>query len=441
MKNYFTKIPAIFFIFLVVLHIYLPRALVRKAYSLIFPTASANEEFKSNTLTVSKRLEALKEIKKGSPLTEKSFLLEVKGYLINRKFVPTIHIFGEEGDQLIVHMYARQKFALNSALYNTIFPSYPFMPLEKHEGSFTLIERGRNSQMLRVPFPAASNIEKKINAQIKFYNDLVSDLPNQNIFIYNIVGQEFSSFYQQMIPDSHYQYSGKALLDRFQQRLDPAISYGEFNYTAEQLPKFFFKTDHHWAIEGAWEAYRQIVKLINAKTGLSFQAKEPQKCFEVEGIEFHGSYAKTAGFTQLFDRIIDCKTDLPNYTLHFNDQFELPRNDREIQRFSTDDIFKNYYAYYFGNDYGFLHYKSSINERKILLLVDSYSNSMEHLFTAHYGDVYVVDLRHYEKDMGGFFDLKAFVNNRGIDDVLFILSTSWVIFGYDDVVSMQAKEK
>jgi hypothetical protein len=435
------KIPLIFFLFLVVIHIYLPRIIIKKIVSLVrIQKAEKEKPFEREFKTVSLEFEEFKKLTQLTPTPQPTKWEKFESYFVERKYVPKIFVLGEELNKALIIKYADLKIFLNRHFYHFFWGNLPFMPLDRHNTGLTLIERGSDPHFFLTPAFFNDENMASMNAQIDFFDQIASQLSSQNIFIYNIIVPKFSSIYQDLNPHASYKYIHQDVLAEFKKKLNTRITYAQFDYSYEEFKEYFFKTDHHWTVKGAFEAYKKIMLMIQAKSNIEMQLLKLTNCFDVEGVAFHGSYAKTSGLSQYHDKLTDCTFELPDYSIKFNGELPLRRNDRDLIFKRKADIFENYYGVYFGNDYGFLRYESVSKERNLLMFVDSYSNCVEHLFTAHYKNVYLIDRRFYEKDMGEELNLAQFVLDHKIDDVVFMLDVRRILFRDNNAAMLEVVE-
>ncbi|MBV1821278.1 hypothetical protein KUA25_24855, partial [Bacteroidales bacterium MSK.15.36] len=60
----------------------------------------------------------------------------------------------------------------------------------------------------------------------------------------------------------------------------------------------------------------------------------------------------------------------------------------------------------------------AVNDKKLLIIKDSYANCLVPFLTSHYGEIYMVDLRYYDKNIN---DL---IQSEGIEDALILYNTN-----------------
>lgn len=185
----------------------------------------------------------------------------------------------------------------------------------------------------------------------------------------------------------------------------------------DEFDKQYFKTDHHWNMDGAYAAYCTLATAL----GFKDQLVQPGDALRFD-IGFYGSNARKGLDAEgPADSILDYEFDLPEFDLFVDGEpveTQFLANTKKYQdgAYSTAPFY-NYYSNYFHSDKALLtlQVKESRNGRTLLIVGDSYTNSIERLFTAHYDTIYVYDPRHATQT------LSEFVDKHEVNDVLVCL--------------------
>lgn len=183
---------------------------------------------------------------------------------------------------------------------------------------------------------------------------------------------------------------------------------------------------------GAYLIYRQLINLIQESVKDIPQPLEPSGWFSLPNVQFRGSNSRKAGgYEQLFDVVEDGVFDLPDFQIlingvnrngEYNDRVEYLKGSIPA------GLFENHYGKYFGGDYGCLEFiNPNLNGRNLLVISDSFDNSLAPLLSSHFSHTFFIDLRHYKHNIGSSFDFKNFINSNKIDDILFFGSQNWVL--------------
>lgn len=169
----------------------------------------------------------------------------------------------------------------------------------------------------------------------------------------------------------------------------------------------FFKTDHHWDIEGAFWAHEKVLEKLNSILGESQDNNEYLDIsnYNIKTYEnwFLGSRGKRVG--PYFGGVDDISLITPKFDTNIS--LEIPsKNIKKSGTFEETILFmknidtKNYYnvsSYnaYLGTDYSYVKMKNnnSNNNRKLFLIKDSFSNPMVPFLLNYYGEIHLYDLR------------------------------------------------
>lgn len=147
----------------------------------------------------------------------------------------------------------------------------------------------------------------------------------------------------------------------------------------------FYRTDHHWTTDAAYQAYVKSSEIL----GFSPLNKE---VFRIETItdEFKGTlYSKTLNEKITLDSITAYKSD-SILTLTIEDE---KYNSFYFESFLSE---KDKYSYFLSGNHGICTVENqSINEKKELLIIkDSYANCFVPFLAEHYSKITLVDPRY-----------------------------------------------
>lgn len=175
-----------------------------------------------------------------------------------------------------------------------------------------------------------------------------------------------------------------------------------------KFEEMFFKTDIHWTPETAFQVTPIICELIGMVTKTEFE----QSFFDINNYNtkthermFHGVYGNRSQ-SYIFPGLSDFTIILPKFETNFI--FECKNlNYRRIGRaeetlllksqFSWDRTprFKNVYVTYnlaYG-DYTIIKNTMAYNDKKILILNDSFSNALAGFLAHHFSELHFIELR------------------------------------------------
>ncbi len=164
--------------------------------------------------------------------------------------------------------------------------------------------------------------------------------------------------------------------------------------------QIYYRTDHHWTTEGAYQAYKTYMESL----GLKYAELSELEQYKHTVPGFLGTYySKSKNFNVVTDNITYYDVPVTSVTIEgkktVKDQFD---NEVTIDNLYMESMFDKrdkYAAFLYGN-HGLTIIKSDNNKNKaegktsrILVFKDSYSNCFVPFLTYSFDEVYVVDLR------------------------------------------------
>ena len=183
----------------------------------------------------------------------------------------------------------------------------------------------------------------------------------------------------------------------------------------EDFSKYFYKTDHHWKHTGSYTAYKEIVDFLACED-------EPIKAGKEVLIskEFMGSHSAKAGSKIISEPFYAYEIDFPLFKKITSSQQDgnYGLQEKLIASSPVDSIS---YGQFYGADDGELIFDTGkTNLDNILVIGNSYDNAILKLLATHFNRTHSIDLRNYEHFNGSKFDFQQYVEENGIDKVLFI---------------------
>ena len=210
--------------------------------------------------------------------------------------------------------------------------------------------------------------------------------------------------------------------DRFFSKLPESCTYVDGAYEdVDDWESAFFKTDHHWQIQGAFAAYRKIAKTLGVTP------IESVELYETDSGQFYGAYARSGlCFPDEGDAVWDIAYDSSPLIVRINGKAVDPTSLDEGfhdpgTSYRAQSEFQNIYAEWFHSDHGLIEIENENAEtsKTLLIIGESFSNNFERLFAENYCKIYVVDPRLFEGD------INQLIAAAHPDDALVILSGTW----------------
>lgn len=170
--------------------------------------------------------------------------------------------------------------------------------------------------------------------------------------------------------------------------------------------EMYYKTDHHWTSFGAYYAYTQFMK----SKGERYFTKD-QFDIDLVSLDFMGTSSSKVLGLNINDSI---------YTFNTDDDIEVHYVDDNV---FTDTLYseeyldkKDKYSFFLDNNHSeiIIHNKDINNEKKILVIKNSYGNCFIPFLVNHYEYVYVIDLRYFVPKVSEYLE------NNGINESLIL---------------------
>ncbi|MEK4004949.1 DHHW family protein [Paenibacillus sp. FSL H3-0333] len=155
----------------------------------------------------------------------------------------------------------------------------------------------------------------------------------------------------------------------------------------------YYRTDHHWTTQGAFLAYREL----GAPMGFTPRNEDDFNIRQVTS-QFYGSLYSKSGFRHIRPDAIE---------LYYPKVPETVSVEYAHEQQSADSMYamenltkKDKYTVFFNGNHGLLRITTGSAEgRRLLIVKDSYANSLIPFLTPHFSEIDVIDLRYYEGDV------------------------------------------
>lgn len=195
-----------------------------------------------------------------------------------------------------------------------------------------------------------------------------------------------------------------------------------FNKKKEDV-QLYYRTDHHWTSDGAYLAYKATVPALGAGMPMEFESKVVKN-------DFAGTMYSKSGFTG--GRYDSIKINLPKNkkaakpsVIYYGDTKKKTTKFYQLKNLDKKDA----YTVFGGSNHPMYTVKTPTeSNRRLLLIKDSYANSVIPMLAQHYREIVVVDPRYY------FDNVDDLIASEGITDVLFLYNAN--TFFADDSLSM-----
>lgn len=281
--------------------------------------------------------------------------------------------------------------------------------------------------------PAWTTKYNEVDQAMPAVNDLSQFLKEQNIEFYFALPPSKTNALSFKLPSHIHTYAQENLnyfLNKLPADVKPIKLMEHFkkNYTNEEIQSMYFKTDHHWNMDGAFLGYQYIMNTIAQQSSI-----------------YKGKEIKTEDYT---------RTCAPNTHLvgSFNNQlyqlidatgeklcYYTPKDGFNFTSVAAKDVngtvyrtlYELYgvekqndttsYAGYYANDYPeiVIENNNAPNDVRALVLKDSFANAIVPHLAQSFKHTSILDLRHYHEK-----DVYQYIKDNNINMVLFVYSDS-----------------
>lgn len=159
----------------------------------------------------------------------------------------------------------------------------------------------------------------------------------------------------------------------------------------------FYQTDHHWTTYGAYCTYQEISKYY----GFNYIQQSSFNIREVSNNFYGTHYSKTNDYSRLPDKI---------YIYEYNNNLDVYYSDKEIH---TNSLYnysyldkKDKYAMFLDNNHSLIVItnKDIDSEKELIVIKDSYANSLIPFLVNHYKRIHVIDPRYYNQKISDYIN-------------------------------------
>ena len=249
------------------------------------------------------------------------------------------------------------------------------------------------------------NLEKVENAINNFTN-------NVNVPIYFMLIPNSIYINREKLPNNVDIYNQKEIIDEFYNKLNNKIKKIDVTEDLEKNKEnyLYFKTDHHITSDGAYISYLNFCKVANL-----VMPKIEEFTKEVVSEDFLGTFDSKAQIpNQKRDEIVVYKNDL-------NTKVEGNYDGAQYNSIFNEDYLdkKDKYSYFLNGNNAKVIIKTNVkNEKKILVVKDSYGHIFAQFFCQNFEEVHFIDPRYYR------LSILDYIKENNITDVIFLYNVS-----------------
>ncbi len=252
--------------------------------------------------------------------------------------------------------------------------------------------------------------KKNINNINKFLDKLQES--HKDIDIYALLVPTKSQVLQGKLPTNAPKVKESEIIDDLKKSLGDNINIlNLIDPLKEKSDEYiYYRTDHHWTSKGAFYAYKNFFHMKGQETLLETD-------FIIENVskDFLGTSYRKANF--YLGKPDDIHAYLPKEELNY----DITINEVDKADSFYDESYLNKtdkYSYFLGGDEAVIEIQSSVkNNKKILIIKDSFANSFIPFLANHYERIIVIDPRYFNGS------LINYIEDKDIDEIVFLFNT------------------
>ena len=261
-----------------------------------------------------------------------------------------------------------------------------------------------------------SNTMKSVMKAVETLKKEYKDIPQ-----FSMIVPSSGSVLKEKLPTLALQADENAYLDQIDQEMkEMGIQTIDVRNTfkSHKKEKLYYQTDHHWTTYGAYLAFQQFAETA----GLDVNAVTYEKLTVTD--RFQGTLSAKSGFETGLKEEVDVYVPKKNANTTQEQVASIVEYTDEQKKtgsfYNTAKLDqRNAYEVFFGGNHGLMKIKTPTAEnRRLLVLKDSYANCFLPFLAPYYREIVVVDPRYY------YGDLKGLMETEEINEILYLYSTA-----------------
>lgn len=281
-----------------------------------------------------------------------------------------------------------------------------------------IVYNSEDGTLSDMPAQDTPELRKKLESFARNFEGLAESYPQTKFFVMSPPRANYvdNSPLTALVPDAIGQDDVKEILSGAT-RDSVVIDYPS-DY--ETRLKWFYRTDHHWNMDGAYEGYKAIAE------ALGFGDEIVEKGGVVyESPLFYGAYARDGLFDGESEVLYDYGFDLPDYGVKINGKEKSMDSLVHDTDKKADVKFSSRYSNRFHHEYAQIQITNpeKHDQSKLLLVGDSFTDCIERLLASHFQTTVVFDPRDTAGNDGTTVSeiIEAY---GGFDDVVFLFNST-----------------
>lgn len=275
-------------------------------------------------------------------------------------------------------------------------------------GSVLVLDDGRAIDLYGGGYERGQNYAETLSKLKQMVGD--------NVNVFSLVAPTAVSFY---LPDDLAYMSGSEWdnIDYLNGYLDGVIPVDAYTALSRHVDEdIYFRTDHHWQPLGAYYAAEEFAKTAQ----VPFAPLSDYETVTMEG--YVGTMYGYSGDNPLVrnnpDKFTYYKPKNEYTVTYYTQSLENPYEAGMFLKTLDNLAVVQWYLVFFGGDGEVAHVHTDVgNGRKLVIVKDSYGNAFAPCLANSFEDIWVVDMRGFEKS------ISQLVKDEGLTDVLFCMNS------------------
>lgn len=258
---------------------------------------------------------------------------------------------------------------------------------------------GRDGYYIEKLTPESVN-EKRFKSNLEVINDFAQNNPNAAVTV--LLVPSTGTVMDDKLPAHAQIYDAEKLWNTAKNELENISVPNLYACLRENKPEqIYYRTDHHWTWYGAYAAYKLLM---------------PDGAYSAAPDLFSESFLGTTYSKTLDSAAVPDKL----YISPVSDNITVTADGKQIPLYDmAAKSEKDKYKVFFGGNYGQVVINGGCDNGKTLLIIkDSFANSLAPFLTADYEAVIMLDLRYFTGSAQGVID------ENNVDDILFVQEMS-----------------
>ncbi|MDZ5252193.1 DHHW family protein [Clostridium sp. LIBA-8841] len=254
--------------------------------------------------------------------------------------------------------------------------------------------------------------EKNLQETIKAMNNFSEKYKGINQ--YALIAPNSVSVLKDKLPKNAPVEDQKAYIEELKSSLNSNIKFIDIYNTLESHKDeyIYYRTDHHWTTLGAYYAF------LDAAKEMGLTPKENYYDIETVTDEFYGTLYSKSGFKGIEPDSIDVyipKDENDEVVVSYEEEKKKSGSIYNSEKLNEKD---KYEVFLEGNHPLVKINTLTDNNKKLLLIKDSYANSFVQFLTPYFNEIVIVDPRYY------YEDIDKLISEEGITDLLYLYNAN-----------------